>query len=68
VWRVEATFREVTAVMDHLRAEGIQRLVLEATSVIRRHLRAVCDGGLGMFWVVGVSVAAVLSAAAMLRM
>ena len=32
IWRVEATFAEVTALMDHLRAEGIQRLVLESTS------------------------------------
>jgi transposase len=32
VWRVEASFKEVTALMDHLRAEGIQRLVLESTS------------------------------------
>jgi transposase len=32
VWRAGATFKEVTAVMDHLRAEGIQRLVLESTS------------------------------------
>ena len=32
VWRVEATYAEVTALMDHLRAEGIQRLVLESTS------------------------------------
>jgi len=32
VWRVEARFNEVTALMDHLRAEGIQRLVLESTS------------------------------------
>ena len=31
-WRVEATFNEVTALRDHLRAEGIQRLVLESTS------------------------------------
>ena len=31
-WRVEATFQEVTALMDHLRCEGIQRLVLESTS------------------------------------
>ena len=31
-WRVGATFNEVTALMDHLRAEGIQRLVLESTS------------------------------------
>src|SRR5260370_27688803 len=31
-WRVEATFTEVTALMDHLRCEGIQRLVLESTS------------------------------------
>ena len=32
VWRVEATYRAVTTLMDHLRCEGIQRLVLEATS------------------------------------
>lgn len=32
VWRVEATFKDVTALMDHLRCEGIQRLVLESTS------------------------------------
>ena len=32
VWRVEATYRAVMALMDHLRAEGIRRLVLEATS------------------------------------
>jgi len=32
VWRVEATYGEVTALMDHLRCEGIQRLVLESTS------------------------------------
>ena len=32
VWRVEATYREVIALMDHLRCEGIQRLVLESTS------------------------------------
>jgi hypothetical protein len=31
-WRVEATFNEVMALMDYLRAEGIQRLVLESTS------------------------------------
>src|SRR6266700_5290240 len=31
-WRVEATFTEVNALMDHLRCEGIQRLVLESTS------------------------------------
>jgi transposase len=31
-WRVEATFTEVTVLMDHLRCEGIQRLVLESTS------------------------------------
>ena len=45
VWRVEATCGEVTALMDHLRCEGIQRLVLESTSVIWGHLRAVCHGG-----------------------
>lgn len=32
VWRVEATYGEVTALMDHLRCAGIQRLVLESTS------------------------------------
>ena len=32
VWRVNATFSEVTALMDHLVCEGIQRLVLESTS------------------------------------
>src|SRR5208282_6096137 len=32
VWRVEATCGQVTALMDHLRAEGIQRLVLESTA------------------------------------
>jgi transposase len=31
-WPVQATFTAVTALMDHLRAEGIQRLVLESTS------------------------------------
>ena len=32
VWRAEATYRAVVALMDHLRCEGIQRLVLESTS------------------------------------
>lgn len=32
VWQVGATFGEVCALMDHLRCEGIQRLVLESTS------------------------------------
>jgi transposase len=32
VWRVEATYAAVIALMDHLRCEGIQRLVLESTS------------------------------------
>src|ERR1039457_1862593 len=32
VWRVNATFTEVTALMDHLVCAGIQRLVLESTS------------------------------------
>jgi len=32
VWRVEATYDAVVALMDHLRCEGIQRLVLESTS------------------------------------
>ena len=32
VWQVEATYASVVALMDHLRCEGIQRLVLESTS------------------------------------
>ena len=32
VWPVTATCREVIALMDHLRCQGIQRLVLESTS------------------------------------
>src|SRR5713101_3379221 len=32
VWQVDATYASVVALMDHLRAEGIQRLVLESTS------------------------------------
>ena len=32
VWRAEATYDQVVALMDHLRCEGIQRLVLESTS------------------------------------
>jgi hypothetical protein len=32
VWRAEATYDQVAALMDHLRSEGIQRLVLESTS------------------------------------
>jgi hypothetical protein len=32
VWRVEAAYDAVVALMDHLRCEGIQRLVLESTS------------------------------------
>ncbi len=32
VWQVTATYGEVTALMDHLRCEGIQRLVLESAS------------------------------------
>jgi transposase len=32
VWQVPATYHEVVALMDHLRCEGIQRLVLESTS------------------------------------
>ena len=31
-WPVQATFTAVTALMDHLRCQGIQRLVLESTS------------------------------------
>jgi transposase len=32
VWRAEATYAQVVALMDHLRCQGIQRLVLESTS------------------------------------
>jgi transposase len=32
VWPVAAFYRDVIALMDHLRCEGIQRLVLESTS------------------------------------
>jgi transposase len=32
VWQVAATYRSVVALMDQLRCEGIQRLVLESTS------------------------------------
>jgi transposase len=32
VWQVAATYRPVVALMDQLRCEGIQRLVLESTS------------------------------------
>ena len=32
VWRVDASYGAVVALMDHLRCEGIQRLVLESTS------------------------------------
>ena len=32
VWRVEATYAQVIGLMDHLRCEGIQRLVLGSTS------------------------------------
>ena len=32
VWRVDADYASVVALMDHLRCQGIQRLVLESTS------------------------------------
>ena len=32
VWQVRAAYHEVVALMDHLRSEGIQRLVIESTS------------------------------------
>ena len=32
VWQVEASYAPVVALMDHLRCQGIQRLVLESTS------------------------------------
>ena len=45
VWRVEAAYREVIALMDHLRCEGIQRLVLESTPVIRGRQQASATAG-----------------------
>ena len=62
------TRKDLLALADWLRCRQVAKVGMESTGVIRRHLRAVCDGGWGMFLVVGVSVAAVLSAAAMLRM
>ena len=44
VWEVTATFAAVVALMDHLVCQGVERLVLESTSVIRGHLEAVCHG------------------------
>src|SRR6266852_5209916 len=35
VWQVTATFAAVVTLMDHLRSQGIERLVLESTLVIR---------------------------------
>ena len=32
VWQVAASYHAVIALMDHLRSEGVQRLVLESTS------------------------------------
>jgi transposase len=32
VWQVDADYGSVAALMDHLRSEGVQRLVLESTS------------------------------------
>jgi len=34
VWEVTATFASVVALMDHLVCQGVERLVLESTSVI----------------------------------
>jgi hypothetical protein len=35
IWCAEASYGSVVALMDHLRCEGIQRLVIESTGVIR---------------------------------
>ncbi len=47
VWQVDATYASVVALMDHLRCEGIQRLVLESTSdywrIWLRHEVAHCE-------------------------
>ena len=47
VWPVPVTYHEVIALMDHLRCEGIQRLVLESTSdywrIWLRHEVAHCE-------------------------
>ena len=40
VWEVTATFAAVVALMDHLVCQGVERLVLESTSVIRGRERA----------------------------
>ena len=34
VWEVTATFASVVELMDHLRCQGVERLVLESTEVI----------------------------------
>jgi len=47
VWQVEARYDAVAALVDHLRCEGIQRLVLESTSdywrIWLRHEVAHCE-------------------------
>jgi hypothetical protein len=61
VWQAGATYGEVVALMDHLRCEGIQRLVLESTSVIRGRQRASATAGHGPGLPVSPSVADGLS-------
>ena len=44
VWGVTARFTAVTELADHLVCQGIERVVLEATSVIRGQWMGVCHG------------------------
>jgi hypothetical protein len=45
VREVQATTRAVIELGDHLVCEGIEKVTLESTSVIRGYWRAVCHGG-----------------------
>jgi hypothetical protein len=44
VWQVNATTGAVLELADHLVAEGVEKVTLESTSVIRGPLLGVCDG------------------------
>ena len=44
VWEVQATTRAVIELGDHLACEGIEKVTLESTSVIRGYRRAACHG------------------------
>ena len=45
IWTVKARMGTIRALGRQLRKEGIEKVTLESTSVIRGHLRVVCDGG-----------------------